>query len=63
VESIPHVVQIHPVFLIALDVLPVCADDTVLPDGRSTFFEQAVKKVTVATEITVKILFFIIDKF
>jgi hypothetical protein len=54
---------ISPVFLIALDVLPACTDEVVLPDGCSTFFEQAVNIVTVATVITVKIVFFIIDKF
>jgi hypothetical protein len=53
-----------PVFFIALDVLPACTDDVaILPDGRSTFFEQAVKKVTAATVITVKIVFFMIGKF
>ena len=52
-----------PVFLIALDVLPVCTDDAVLPDGCSTFFEQAVNIITVAAVITEMIVFFMIDNF
>jgi hypothetical protein len=62
VESGIVVPPVYPGFLIALDVLPVCTDDTVF-DGRSTFFEQAVKVVIAATVITVKIVFFMIDNF
>ena len=63
VESPIDVLPVNPIgFLIAVAIFFALTTEEVvfaLPEGRSTFFVQAVKRITAITVIAVEVVFFI----